>query len=163
MTDAVIVSAVRTPVGKAPKGTLRTTRPDEMAATVIAEALRRSPGIEPAEVEDVILGVSKELGFDRRAIDDDEIQERCLYTLINEGAKILDEGLALRSSDIDVIWIYGYGFPAHRGGPMFYADQVGLKMVYEALCRLAEVHGDLFAPSPLLERLALEAKGFKDL
>ena len=122
----------------------------------------RAP-IADAVVEDVILGVSKELGFDRRAIDDDEIQERCLYTLINEGAKILDEGLALRSSDIDVIWIYGYGFPAHRGGPMFYADQVGLKTVYEALCRLAEVHGDLFAPSPLLERLALEAKGFKDL
>ena len=122
----------------------------------------RAP-IADAVVEDVILGVSKELGFDRRAIDNDEIQERCLYTLINEGAKILDEGLALRSSDIDVIWIYGYGFPAHRGGPMFYADQVGLKTVYEALCRLAEVHGDLFAPSPLLERLALEAKGFKDL
>ena len=122
----------------------------------------RAP-IADAVVEDVILGVSKELGFDRRAIDNDEIQERCLYTLINEGAKILDEGLALRSSDIDVIWIYGYGFPAHRGGPMFYADQVGLKMVYEALCRLAEVHGALFAPSPLLERLALEAKGFKDL
>ena len=122
----------------------------------------RAP-IADAVVEDVILGVSKKLGFDRRAIDDDEIQERCLYTLINEGAKILDEGLALRSSDIDVIWIYGYGFPAHRGGPMFYADQVGLKTVYEALCRLAEVHGDLFAPSPLLERLALEAKGFKDL
>ena len=122
----------------------------------------RTP-IADAVVEDVILGVSKELGFDRRAIDNDEIQERCLYTLINEGAKILDEGLALRSSDIDVIWIYGYGFPAHRGGPMFYADQVGLKTVYEALCRLAEVHGDLFAPSPLLERLALEAKGFKDL
>ena len=122
----------------------------------------RAP-IADAVVEDVIFGVSKELGFDRRAIDDDEIQERCLYTLINEGAKILDEGLALRSSDIDVIWIYGYGFPAHRGGPMFYADQVGLKTVYEALCRLAEVHGDLFAPSPLLERLALEAKGFKDL
>ena len=122
----------------------------------------RAP-IADAVVEDVILGVSKELGFDRRAIDNDEIQERCLYTLINEGAKILDEGLALRSSDIDVIWIYGYGFPAHRGGPMFYADQVGLKTVYEALCRLAEVHGDLFVPSPLLERLALEAKGFKDL
>ena len=122
----------------------------------------RVPVPDPV-VEDVILGVSEELGFERRAIDDEEILNRCLYTLINEGAKILDEGLALRASDIDVIWIYGYGFPAHRGGPMFHADKIGLKTVHKGLSRLAETHGDLFRPSPLLERLAAEGKGFKDL
>ncbi len=122
----------------------------------------RTP-IPDAVVEDIILGVSEELGFERRAIDDDEIQQRCLYTLINEGAKILDEGLALRASDIDVIWVYGYGFPAHKGGPMFYADQVGLGVVFDALCRLADIHGDLFTPSLLLERLAAAGKGFKDV
>jgi 3-hydroxyacyl-CoA dehydrogenase len=122
----------------------------------------RTPIPDPV-VEDVILGVSEELGFERRAIDDDEIQDRCLYTLINEGAKILDEGLALRASDIDVIWIYGYGFPKHRGGPMFIADRLGLNVVHEALCRLAEDHGDLFAPSPLLARLAAAGKGFGEV
>lgn len=122
----------------------------------------RAP-IADAVVEETILGVSAELGFERRDINDQEIRERCLYTLINEGAKILDEGLALRASDIDIIWVYGYGFPAHRGGPMFHADQVGLKVVYEALCRLAETHGNLFTPSQLLKRLAGEGEGFEDL
>jgi 3-hydroxyacyl-CoA dehydrogenase len=122
----------------------------------------RTPLTDPV-VDEVILGVSGELGFQRRDIGADEIIERCLYALVNEGAKILDAGMALRSSDIDAIWIYGYGFPKHRGGPMFYADQVGVGAVYEALCRLAETHGELFAPSPLLQRLAGQGKGFKDL
>ena len=122
----------------------------------------RAPIPDPVVV-DVILGVSEELGFKRRDIADEEILERCLYTLINEGAKILDEGLALRSSDIDVIWIYGYGFPAHRGGPMFHADRIGLGVVHDTLRRLTEAHGDLFAPSPLLARLAGEGKAFGDL
>ena len=122
----------------------------------------RAPIPDPV-VADVILGVSEQLGFTRRDIQEEEILERCLYPLINEGAKILDEGLALRSSDIDVIWIYGYGFPAHRGGPMFTADRAGLGVVHDALCRLTEAHGDLFAPAPLLERLAGEGKGFEDV
>ncbi|MBL6947712.1 MAG: enoyl-CoA hydratase/isomerase family protein [Rhodospirillales bacterium] len=122
----------------------------------------RTPIPDPA-VEEVILKVSEDLGFSRREISEEEMIERCLYTLVNEGAKILDEGMALRPSDIDVIWVYGYGFPKHRGGPMFYADQVGLGVVHEALCRLAETHGDLFQPSPLLEKLVREGKGFKDL
>ncbi len=122
----------------------------------------RKPVSDPV-VEKVILGVSEQLGFTRRDIADEEILERCLYTLINEGAKILDQGLALRSSDIDVIWIYGYGFPAHRGGPMFHADRLGLKTVHDALCRLADVHGDLFAPAPMLEKLAGQGKGFEDV
>jgi len=122
----------------------------------------RQPIPDPV-VEGVILDVSTELGFARRQISDEEIQQRCLYTLINEGAKILDEGLALRASDIDIIWLYGYGFPAHRGGPMFYGDQVGLKGVLDGLNRLTEAHGELFAPSPLLQRLVGEGKGFGDL
>jgi 3-hydroxyacyl-CoA dehydrogenase len=113
--------------------------------------------------EKVILGVSGELGFSRRDIGEDEILERCLYTLINEGAKILEDGIALRSSDIDVIWVYGYGFPKHRGGPMFHADRVGVDTVYDALCRLTEAHGEEFRPAPLLEELARDGKGFGDL
>ncbi|MFQ5763467.1 MAG: 3-hydroxyacyl-CoA dehydrogenase NAD-binding domain-containing protein [Rhodospirillales bacterium] len=121
----------------------------------------RTPIPDP-EIEALIVQVSKELGIERRTITDDEIRERCLYALINEGAKILDEGLALRPGDVDVIWIHGYGFPVHRGGPMFYADQVGPREVFEATSRLAEAHEEL-RPAPLLERLAKEGKGFKDL
>ena len=122
----------------------------------------RTPIPDPA-IEALIVAVSKELGIERRQIGDDEIRERCLYALVNEGAKILEEGLALRAGDIDVIWIYGYGFPVHKGGPMFHADQVGLGKVHDALCQLADVYGDMLKPSPLLERLARQGKGFKDL
>jgi 3-hydroxyacyl-CoA dehydrogenase len=122
----------------------------------------RTPIPDP-KIEALIRQASEELGFERREISDDEIRERCLYALVNEGAKILEEGLALRAGDIDVIWIYGYGFPAHKGGPMFHADQVGLGKVYDALCRLADVHGDMLKPAPLLESLAKRGKGFKDL
>ncbi|MBI2585265.1 MAG: 3-hydroxyacyl-CoA dehydrogenase, partial [Rhodospirillales bacterium] len=122
----------------------------------------RTPIPDP-EIEALIVAVSKELGIERRQIGDDEIHERCLYALVNEGAKILEEGLALRAGDIDVIWIYGYGFPVHKGGPMFHADQVGLGKVHDALCRLADVHGDMLKPAPLLESLARQGKGFKDL
>ena len=76
---------------------------------------------------------------------------------------ILQEGLVLRSSDIDVIWIYGYGFPIHRGGPMFHADRVGVKVVHEALSRLYDIHGELLKPSPLLEEMARDGRTFEDL
>ena len=122
----------------------------------------RKPIPDP-EIEKIIIGVSDELGFERREVGDDEIRERCLYALINEGVKILEEGLALRPGDIDVIWIYGYGFPVHRGGPMFTADRVGVKTVYEALSRLYDIHGELLKPAPLLEKLAKEGKELKDL
>ena len=122
----------------------------------------RTPIPDPA-IKALIEKVSQELGIERREIGDDEIRERCLYALVNEGAKILDEGLALRAGDIDVIWIYGYGFPAHKGGPMFHANQIGLGRVYDTLGRLAEVHGDMLRPAPLLESLARQGKGFKDL
>ncbi len=122
----------------------------------------RTPIPDP-EVEKVILGVSEELATERRDISDDEILERCLYTLVNEGAKILDEGLALRSGDIDVIWITGYGFPVHRGGPMFHADRLGPGAVSEALGRLRDAHGDRFEAAPLLRKLAKNGNYFKDL
>ena len=75
-------------------------------------------------------------GANPRKVSDEEILERCLYPLVNEGAMILAEGLALRASDIDIIWINGYGFPAYRGGPMFYGDLVGLAKVHEVMRRL---------------------------
>ena len=82
---------------------------------------------------------------------------------MNEGAKILEEGLALRPSDIDIVWIYGYGFPRHRGGLMFWADLVGVKTIYETMRRLYEEHGDWLEPAPLLEQLAKDGKRFADL
>jgi 3-hydroxyacyl-CoA dehydrogenase len=88
--------------------------------------------------------------------------ERCIYALINEGARILEEGIALRSSDIDVIYVYGYGFPAFRGGPMHYADTVGLDVVYRRICEFQAQHGDLWEPAPLLKQLAEAGKQFQD-
>ena len=122
----------------------------------------RAPVPDP-EIEKLILETSAELGRARRDIDDQEILERCLYPLINEGAKILEEGLAIRSSDIDVIWIYGYGFPIHRGGPMFYADKVGPSAIYQVMSRLQQEHGELLEPAALLEDLAKSGKRFGDL
>jgi 3-hydroxyacyl-CoA dehydrogenase len=122
----------------------------------------RTPIPDPV-VEELILSISKEGGFTRRTITDQEILERCMYPLVNEGAKILEEGLALRASDIDIIWIYGYGFPRYRGGPMFWADLVGVKTIYDVLSRLHDEHGDWLEPAPLLKRLAEQGKGFADL
>ncbi|HEY3743552.1 MAG TPA: 3-hydroxyacyl-CoA dehydrogenase NAD-binding domain-containing protein [Bryobacteraceae bacterium] len=99
-------------------------------------------------------------GIPQRQISDSEILDRCLYALVNEGARILEEGYALRAVDIDIVYLYGYGFPAHRGGPMFYADTVGLKSVYERVCDFEKVHGELWAPAPLLKKLAEEGKTF---
>ncbi len=87
--------------------------------------------------------------------------ERCIYALINEGAKILEEGIALRASDVDLVWIYGYGFPRYRGGPMFYADTVGVKQVYEAVKKSYDEQGEWMKPAPLLERLAREGQTFQ--
>jgi 3-hydroxyacyl-CoA dehydrogenase len=121
----------------------------------------RTPQTDP-EVEALIVEVSKEQGIERRDISDQEILERCMYPLINEGAKILEEGIALRPVDIDIVWIYGYGFPVYRGGPMFYADLIGTKAVYDVMQRLHEEHGELLRPAPLLENLAKDGKGFHD-
>ncbi len=99
-------------------------------------------------------------GVTPRTISDTEIRERCLYAMINEGAKILDEGIAIRSSDIDIVWINGYGFPVYHGGPMFYADTVGLATIVEGLKRYGPTMGPNFSISPLLEKLAAQGGKF---
>src|SRR3989440_4374239 len=120
----------------------------------------RTP-IPDAEVEKIILGVVREAGIQPRAISDAEILERLLYPMVNEGAKILEEKLAIRASDIDVIWVYGYGWPVYRGGPMFWADHVGLKTLKTRMLEFKRATGDPFwTPAPLLERLAADGRGF---
>lgn len=116
----------------------------------------RAPSPSPM-VEDIIRDFSEKAGYTSRDISDEEILERCIYPMINEGAKILDEGIAIRASDIDVTWVYGYGWPIYRGGPMHYGDSVGLDKVVETLRKYGE------EPSPLMVKLAEEGKGFKDL
>ncbi len=119
----------------------------------------RTPQPDP-EIEKIIVETSKELGIERRKISDEEIIERTIYALVNEGAKILEEGIAQRASDIDVIYIYGYGFPVFRGGPMCYADTVGLKKVYDRVrvfndeARKQYPDDDRWEPAPLLKKLA---------
>ena len=118
--------------------------------------------IPDPEVEKLIEEVSKEAGITRRTITPDEIIERTQYALINEGAKILEEGIAIRAVDIDIIYLNGYGYPAWRGGPMWYANTVGLKKVYDRVCEFQEQHGELWEPAPLLKTLAEQGKTFAD-
>jgi 3-hydroxyacyl-CoA dehydrogenase len=99
----------------------------------------------------------------QRQISAAEIADRCLYALVNEGARILEEGYALRASDIDIIYINGYGFPAHRGGPMWYADAVGLKRVYDRISEFHHQHGEIWQPAPLLKQLAEQGKTFSEV
>lgn len=113
----------------------------------------RKPIPDP-EVEKLVEGIAAEAGIKRRGISEDEILERTQYALINEGARILEEGIALRAVDIDIIYINGYGYPAWRGGPMWYADTIGLKKVYERVKQFQEEHGELWTPAPLLKKLA---------
>jgi len=120
----------------------------------------RTPIPDP-EIEELIVAHSAEQGIERRDISGEEIRERLLYQLVNEGAQILDEGIAQRSSDIDVIYVYGYGFPAHAGGPMFHAGLLGLDTVLAGVRRYQERHGDTWAPAPLLTRLAEQGATFE--
>ncbi len=113
------------------------------------------------EVNQMIVAHSKDLGIERRKISDLEIIERLVYALVNEGALILEEGIALRASDIDMVYLTGYGFPLFRGGPMFYADTVGLSNVLMAMHRYAKGrHPEAWVPAPLLSKLAAENKTF---
>ena len=111
----------------------------------------------------VIEDFAAKQGIVRRQVGDEEILDRILFAMVNEGAKILDEGIAARSSDIDIIWVTGYGWPKYRGGPMFWADLMGLPRVLERLKELEAAHGPEFSPSPLIERLVAGRKGFKDV
>jgi 3-hydroxyacyl-CoA dehydrogenase len=115
-------------------------------------------------VEELILELSKKAGITRREFSNEEILQRCIYPMINEGARILDEGISQRPSDIDVVWVNGYGWPTYRGGPMFYADTVGLDKVLAKLKEFqTQDNDDFWQPSPLIERLVAEGKGFKDM
>ncbi len=114
------------------------------------------------EVEQMVKQWVTEAGIEQRQISDGEIVDRCLYALVNEGARILEEGYALRAVDIDIVYINGYGFPAYRGGPMWYAETVGLKNVYDRICEFEQQHGELWTPAPLLKQLAESGRTFSD-
>ena len=124
------------------------------------EAGSRMP-LPDAEVEKIILDAASRLGINRRPISEEEIVERMVLPMINEGARILEEGIAARPGDIDVIWVYGYGWPVWRGGPMHYADQLGLPHIRDRLRFYADRSGDeTLRPAPLLDRLAAEGRNF---
>lgn len=115
------------------------------------------------EIESMIKEEAAKLGIEQRPISDEEILQRCFYPLINEGALILEEGIAQRPSDIDVVYVFGYAFPAAKGGPMHYADHVGLKNVYDKICEFRDMYGEQYwKPAPLLEKLAKEGKTFAE-
>jgi 3-hydroxyacyl-CoA dehydrogenase len=124
------------------------------------EAGSRSPVPDP-EIDALIAAYRAEIRMSPRAISDEEIVQRCVYALVNEGAKILEEGIALRASDVDMVYLTGYGFPLYRGGPMFYADTVGLRNVVAAMAKYAAGrNGQYWKPAALLAKLAAEGKTF---
>ncbi len=123
---------------------------------------RRKQTPSPVALQ-VIQSFAAKQGIQQREVDDAEIRDRILYAMVNEGARILEEGIAARASDIDIVWVTGYGWPKYRGGPMFWAELQGLPAVLDRLKGLQRDHGDAFAPAPLIERLVAENKGFKDL
>jgi 3-hydroxyacyl-CoA dehydrogenase len=111
----------------------------------------------------ILMDTAKRLRVPQREHSDQEIVERCVYPLINEGIRILEEGIAARASDVDVVWCAGYGFPRYRGGPLFYADTIGLKTVYEGILKYRDEFGPLhWQPAPLLERLVAEGRTLGD-
>ena len=120
----------------------------------------RRNALPDPEVEALIERAARESGTIRRSIPVEEIVGRTIYALINEGARILEEGYALRASDIDLVYINGYGFPAYRGGPMHYADEIGLPEVHKRILEFRAAHGANWEPSPLLARLAESGSSF---
>jgi 3-hydroxyacyl-CoA dehydrogenase len=118
--------------------------------------------IPDSQVDEMVHKRAAEAGIPQRKISGEEIVDRCLYALVNEGARVLEGGYALRSTDIDIIYINGYGFPAYRGGPMWYADTVGLKNVYSRICEFQQRHGAHWEPAPLLKQLAETGKTFAE-
>jgi 3-hydroxyacyl-CoA dehydrogenase len=122
----------------------------------------RTPQRDPV-VEQFIAEESKRLGFERKTLSEEEILKRCLYGMVNEGAKLLEQGIALRPSDVDIVYVTGYGFPARHGGPMYYADRIGLDKVLADIRRFHAEHGFWWKPAPLLERLVAQGRCFADL
>lgn len=121
----------------------------------------RTPTPSPLVMQ-LITDFAARQGVAQRVIADDEIADRILLAMVNEGARILDEGIARTASDIDVVWLAGYGWPRYRGGPMFWADLQGLPAIRDKLLALEAAHGEVFKPSPLIDRLIAEGKAFKD-
>ena len=121
----------------------------------------RRPSADP-EVAELIRQWTSEAKIPQRQISADEIVDRSIYALVNEGARILEEGYALRAVDIDIIYLNGYGFPAYRGGPMWYADTVGAEKVYDRILEFQKQHGEIWEPAPLLKQLAEQGKKFSD-
>lgn len=114
---------------------------------------KREP-VEDPEVNDLIAAESKRLGIKRRKIKDEEIVERCMFALVNQGAQLLGDGIALRPGDIDIVWVFGFGFPWYRGGPMWWADTTGPKHVYEQIVAWQKKLGSHWQPAPLLNEIA---------
>jgi 3-hydroxyacyl-CoA dehydrogenase len=123
------------------------------------DAGSRTPLRDP-ELEAFVVAESARIGIVRRPVGEEEILERCLYGMVNEGARLLEQGIALRPSDIDIVYVTGYGFPAAQGGPMFMADRIGLDKVCAAVERLHAAHGVWWEPAPLLQQLAREGRSF---
>jgi 3-hydroxyacyl-CoA dehydrogenase len=123
----------------------------------------RTPMPDP-EIQAMIKGEAQRLGVEQREIGEQEIIERCIYGLIAEGARILEDGIATRSSDIDVIWINGYGFPRHRGGPMHYADSIGAEIICKAISEFKKIPGLGYWECPnLLNNMVKNGTKFTDL
>ena len=122
---------------------------------------QRRPSVDPT-VAALIREWTAQAGIPQRDISAEEIVDRCIYALVNEGARILEQGYALRATDIDIIYLYGYGFPSYRGGPMWYADRVGLDKVYDRVCEFHRQFGAPWEPAPLLKQLATQQKTFGD-
>jgi 3-hydroxyacyl-CoA dehydrogenase len=118
-------------------------------------------GVPDPHVDELIVRHSERVGRTRRAISDQEILERCLYAMVNEAARILDEGIVEQARDIDIVWLHGYGFPRYRGGPMFWADRIGAPAMVEAITRYGrDVGTEYWTPAPLLARMARDGRGF---
>jgi 3-hydroxyacyl-CoA dehydrogenase len=118
--------------------------------------------IPDPEVTALVRQWSREAAIPQHQISNREIVDRCIYALINEGARILAEGYAGRPVDIDIIYVNGYGFPSYRGGPMWYANTVGLSKVYARILEFHGQHGEVWQPAPLLKRLAEQNKTFAE-
>jgi 3-hydroxyacyl-CoA dehydrogenase len=123
----------------------------------------REPLPDP-EVQTLIRDEARRLGVPQRQIGETEIVERCIYGLVTEGARILEDGISHRASDIDAVWINGYGFPRHRGGPLYYADTVGVDEIYRKVCEFEKRFGALYwRPPELLRKLAQANGRFADI